>query len=236
MEVMKAVILVGGEGTRLRPITLEIPKPLITVKKKPIVNHIMEFLARHGVDEVALLAAEGHRPDFFRWKKAWDGELPISKVSTFFEEKPRGTFGGLVLLKDWLGKDDFVLTNGDELKDFDLTKLIEFHRSKKPTATLALVPVQNPSEYGVPIVEDGLVSEFLEKPKDPPSNYVNSGLYILNPEILEYAEPGKDFLMFEKDVFPVLAKKKKLAALKLEHARWYDTGNLERWEKAMKEW
>lgn len=234
--MMKAVILVGGEGTRLRPITLEIPKPLVTVKKKPIVNHLIELFAKHGITDIALLASAKHKADFLRWEKAWKGELPITKITTFFEEKPRGTFGGLPMLKEWLGNDDFVLTNGDELKDFDLTALVKFHKGKKSIATLALVPVENPSEYGVPILEGHLVKEFLEKPKDPPSRFVNSGLYVLHPSILSYADPEKEFLMFEKDIFPRLAKERKLAALQLENARWYDTGTMERWERAIREW
>jgi NDP-sugar pyrophosphorylase family protein len=233
---MKAVILVGGNGTRLRPITYEIPKPLVTVKKKPIVNHLLDLFAKYGVREVALLAAEGHRADFARWKKTWKGELPITKISTFFEEKPRGTFGGLMMLRDWLGGDDFILTNGDELKDFDLDRLIKFHNGKKVVATLALVPVENPSEYGVPVVENGYVREFLEKPSDPPSHYVSSGLYILDPSVLRYGDLKKDFLMFEKDIFPQLASEGKLAAMELPDARWYDTGTLERWERAIREW
>jgi mannose-1-phosphate guanylyltransferase / phosphomannomutase len=233
---MKAVILVGGEGTRLRPITYEIPKPLIPVHKKPIVNHLIELFAKYGVREVALIAAEGHKADFARWKKAWGDELPIKKINIFFEERPRGTFGGLRMLEDWLGRDDFILTNGDELKDFDLDALVKFHKNKKAVATLALVPVENPSEYGVPVLEKGYVKKFLEKPKEPPSHFVSSGLYILNPSVLGYGDPGKDFLMFEKDIFPKLAEEMKLMAVELPDARWYDTGTLERWERAMKEW
>ena len=96
--------------------------------------------------------------------------------------------------------------------------------------------VEKPQEYGVPIMRGDYITEFLEKPQDPPSDYVSSGLYILSPEILEYADPKKEFLMIEKDIFPVVAKENKLAGIKFEHARWYDCGSLERWEKAIKEW
>jgi NDP-sugar pyrophosphorylase family protein len=169
---MKAVILVGGSGTRLRPVTYEIPKPLITVKKKPIVNHLIELFARHGVTEVALLASRSHEDDFRRWKKAWEDELPVKNISIFHEESPRGTFGGLPLLAEWLGMDDFIFSNGDELKDFDLTQLIDFHNAHRPTATIALVRVKNPHEYGVPIMDGDSIKEFLEKPQNPPSDYV----------------------------------------------------------------
>src|ERR1700722_11092323 len=109
---MKAVILVGGNGTRLRPITYEIPKPLITVKKKPILNHLIELFAKHGVTDIALLAAKSHKDDFIRWKKNWQDELPLNNIELFYEDAPRGTFGGLTLLADWLGSDDFILSNG----------------------------------------------------------------------------------------------------------------------------
>ena len=233
---MKAVILVGGNGTRLRPVTYEIPKPLITVKKKPIVNHLIEFFARHGVDEVGLLAAQNHHPDFARWLKTWDGELPITKINIFLEEKPRGTFGGVIALRDWIGNEDFILSNGDELKDFDLSKLIAFHKESAGAGTIALVPVKKPNEYGVPVMEGNRILEFLEKPENPPSHFVSSGLYVLSPKIFDYADPSQAFVMIEKDIFPLAAKDRKLSGMKFETARWYDCGNLERWETAMNEW
>ena len=233
---MKAVILAGGEGTRLRPVTYEIPKPLVPVKKKPIINHLIELFARHGVDDIALLASVAHKEDFERWKKMWGEELPTSKVSIFYEEKPRGTFGGLFLLRDWLGNESFILSNGDELKDFDVTKILAAHNAQNSIGTIALIQVANPSDYGVPVMEGDHIKEFLEKPKDPPSNYINSGLYALSPDILSYANPAQEFISIEKDIFPLLAKENKLMGIKLDNARWYDCGNLERWEKAMKEW
>lgn len=233
---MKAVILVGGNGTRLRPVTYEIPKPLVTVKKRPIVNHLIELFARHGVTEIALLAARNHEDDFRRWQKAWGDELPVKNIKLFYEESPRGTFGGLPLLADWLGSEDFIFSNGDELKDFDLTKIVQFHSVHHPTATIALVRVKNPHEYGVPIMEGDFIKEFLEKPQNPPSDYVSSGLYILDPVVLRYADPSREFLMIERDVFPLLAKEKKLLGYKMENSRWYDCGTLERWERAIKEW
>ncbi len=236
MGVMKGVILVGGEGTRLRPITYEVPKPLITVKKKPIVNHLIELCARHGITEIALLAARSHESDFTRWKKNWQDELPIRNISIFYEESPRGTFGGLPLLAEWLGEDAFIFSNGDELKDFDLSQLIKFHRARAPAATIALVRVDNPHEYGVPILEGDAIKEFLEKPQNPPSDYISSGLYVLNPSILAYAEPAREFSMIERDIFPALASEGKLLGYKMENSRWYDCGNLERWERAIKEW
>ena len=233
---MKAIILAGGLGTRLRPITYEIPKPLLTVKKKPILNHLIDLLSRHGVNDIGVLVSRSHELDFSRWEKIWTPDLTNAKISIFFEEKPSGTFGWLKNLRDWLGEEKFILSNGDELKDFDLTALKNFHESEKPVATIALVKVPNPQEYGVPVMNSHKITEFLEKPENPPSEFINSGLYILEPSVFNYADLTQDFLMIEKDVFPKLAAEGKLIGYKFENGRWYDCGNLERWEKAIKEW
>ncbi len=235
---MKAVILVGGAGTRLRPVTYEIPKPLVTVKKKPIVNHLIEFFSRYGIDDVALIASRAHEADFMRWKDTMGRELsvPVDKINLFFEETPRGTFGMVPSLKDWIGDEDFILSNGDELKDLDLSRLVSFHQAERPLGTIALVKVEKPQEYGVPVMEGDYIMEFLEKPENPPSSYVSSGLYVLNPKIIKYSNPQNEFVMIEKDIFPLVAKERKLAGVRFDDARWYDCGSLERWEKAIKEW
>lgn len=233
---MKAVILAGGLGTRLRPVTYEIPKPLVPVRKKPILNHLLELFSRHGVQEVGVLASSAHEDDFRRWQKAWSDELPPGKISIFYEEKPRGTFGGMQPLREWLGQEPFIFSNGDELKDFDLTGLAKFHAEHKPVGTIALVRVPNPQEYGVPVMDEHRVVDFMEKPENPPSDYINSGLYVLSPEIFDAADFNKENLMIEKDIFPKLAAEGKLNGLKMEDGRWYDCGNLERWERAMREW
>ncbi len=233
---MKALILAGGQGTRLRPVTYEIPKPLVPVKKKPILSHLVDLFARNGIDEVGILAARSHEADFALWQKHW-GDVPsLKKISIFYEESPRGTFGGVPALADWFGADDFIMSNGDELKDFDLQALMKFHRAHKPVGTIALVEVLNPQEYGVPIMDGPNIREFLEKPANPPSNCVSSGLYMLNPAVFKYADPAKEFSMIEKDIFPQLAADGKLMGCVMENARWYDCGTMERWEKAIKEW
>lgn len=229
----KAVILVGGLGTRLRPVTYEIPKPLLTVKRKPIVSHLIDLFRRHGVEKIALLASVNHRPDFEQWQKARPDEA--EGVELFFEESPRGTFGGLRDLRDWIGSESFFLSNGDELKDFDLNALRNFHAGHTGVGTLALVAVEKPQEYGVPVMENNIIREFLEKPANPPSNLVSAGFYVLNPEIFNFADFKQDFIMIEKDIFPKAAAAGRLFGLPLT-GRWYDCGTFERWEKAIKEW
>lgn len=229
----KAIILVGGLGTRLRPVTYETPKPLLTVKKKPIVSHLIDLFRRHGVSKIALLANIDHRPDFEQWQKARPEEA--EGVELFFEDKPRGTFGGLRNLRDWIGQDQFFLSNGDELKDFDLSALRDFHAGHDGVGTLALVAVEKPQEYGVPVMENNRIKEFLEKPSNPPSNQVSAGFYLLNPKIFDYADFSQDFIMIEKDIFPKAAEDGRLFGLVLV-GRWFDCGTLERWEKAIREW
>ncbi len=233
---MKALILAGGLGTRLRPITYEIPKPLLPVKKRPILNHLIQLFDRYGASEIGVLVSRSHENDFALWRKNWEHDLPNEKISIFFEEKPSGTFGWLKNLRPWLADEKFILSNGDELKDLNLQKLKDFHEANSPVATIALVPVPNPHEYGVPVLDNHRILEFIEKPQNPPSHFINSGLYILEPEIFNYANLDQDFLMIEKDVFPKVAAAGRLIGLKFEDGRWYDCGNLERWEKAMNEW
>lgn len=233
---MKGIILAGGLGTRLRPVTYETPKPLLTVKKKPIINHLIELFRKYGVKEIGILISRQHEADFKRWRKAWENDLPVKDITIFFEEKPRGTFGGLEKLKGWIESEPFVLSNGDELKDFNLKELIDFHNAHKPTGTIALVEVPDPQEYGVPVLEGHRITDFLEKPNPAPSKFISSGLYILEPEILKYADFSKEVLMIEKDIFPKVAVAGKLHGYKMIGGRWFDCGNLDRWERAIKEW
>ena len=233
---MKAVILGGGLGTRLRPVTYEIPKPLVPVNKKPIVNYLIDLFARYGCGEVCLLVSRAHELDFMRWKKAWADELPYRHVSICFEEKPRGTFGGLEQLQGWIGNEAFFLSNGDELKDFNLDELKNFHEREGGVGTIALVEVPNAHEYGVPLMDGSHVVEFLEKPAHPPSRFISSGLYLLEPSVFAHADFRKEHIMIEKDIFPKLAREGKLMGFPVKGGRWYDCGTLERWEKAMQEW
>jgi len=233
---MKALIQAGGKGTRLRPITYEIPKPLVPIKKKPIVNHIIEFFARCGVDDIALLVSEDHRADFVRWEKAWKDEFPKAKISIFHEDTPRGTFGGLPIVADWIGNETFLMTNGDDVKDFDLQAMLRMHQELKPIATMALFPVERPSDQGVPVREGHYITEFLEKPEHPPSNLINMGVYILEPEVLAHIDSARPAMMIEHDVFPKLAKDRKLVGYEVKNGRWFSCDTIERWEKAMREW
>ena len=233
---MKAVILAGGKGTRLYPITYEIPKPLLPVKKKPIINYLVDLFSNQGVGEIAVIINQGFREEFDWWQKRYYFRTSRKrpKIKLVEEKKPLGTFGGIFYLRSWIGKEPFFLTNGDELKKIDLKEMLAFHQKMQTPATIALVKVPDPQHYGVVLCKRGLVKEFLEKPKNPPSSYISSGLYLLSSEVFDY-HPGPKFLMIEKDLFPKLAKENKLAGFKFR-GKWMDTGTWERYEQALKEW
>ena len=233
---MKAVIIVGGSGTRLRPITYEIPKPLIPVRKKPIVNHLIEFLAKHGATEIALLASRGHEADFSRWKKAWADELPVQDVRMFYEETPRGTFGGFELMRDWLGTEPFIAMNGDDLREMDMDAMMALHKREGAHATIALIECDDARTKGVPIMEGNRIVQFLEKPENPPSNFISTGTYFLDPKILAHADFGQPQVSIERDIFPKLAAAGTLYGHKIMKGRWYDCNDIAGWERAIKEW
>lgn len=244
-KVNKAVILAGGKGTRLYPITKEIPKPLLPVSRKPILSHLVDLFLRHEVSDIALLVSAYFRDDFEWWKKRYYAN---EKISIFEEREPLGTFGGLHFLKEWARNEHFFVTNGDELKELDLHKMAELHGTTGAVGTIALTTVSNPYDYGLVLCKKDKVDGFLEKPsamqvsqlrkiwsgRDASPKYINSGLYLLSPQIFEY-HPGPKFSMIEKDVFPQLAKEGKLAGFKFD-GRWTDCGTWERYEKALREW
>lgn len=227
----KAVILAGGKGTRLYPITKEIPKSLLPVKRKPIINYLVELFQDYGVKDIAVLISKDFQEEFNWWQKRY---YPQNSIKIIKENRPLGTLGGLFYLKDWLSQKPFFFTNGDELKKIDLNAMSKFHKESKTIATIALVKVTDPQHYGVVICKNGKVQKFLEKPKNPTSNYINSGLYLLSPEIFDY-HPGSKFSMVEKDLFPKLAKEKKLAGFKFNGA-WMDCGTFTRYSEALKNW
>jgi len=231
MTKQKAVILAGGKGSRLYPITYEIPKPLLPVKKKPIINHLVDLFLRQGVKDIAVLVNEEFKEEFDWWKRRY---YPEQKILIQEEKKHLGTFGGLWNLKDWLSKSDFFFTNGDELKKIDLKKMVQFHNQLPVFGTIALVKVNNPQDYGVVICKNGIVRKFLEKPMNPPSRYISSGLCLFSPEIFKY-HPGPKFCMVETDLFPKLAQEKKLGGFKF-NGEWMDCGTFERYEDALKRW
>lgn len=230
---MKGFILAAGEGTRLRPLTLEIPKPLLPVGKIPIINYLVELFLENGVNDIKIGIQKKHLEDFYKWKATY---FPRQKIEFVVEEKPSGTFTPFVkkIESDWF-QEPIVVSNGDELKDIDLKEMIRWHIENKKIATIGLVKVDNPQAYGVARIEENKILEFIEKPANPPSSYINSGTYVLDPKVKDYYPKDADFAMVETDLFPQLAKEGNLSGYKLS-GRWMDTGTFQRWEEAINNW
>ena len=228
---MKAIILIGGQATRLRPLTLTTPKALIDLQGKTIVEHVLALLKKHGISDVILSVGylKDKIKDYFG-----DGSKFGVKISYIEETEPLGTAGPMNLLPEKI-TETFIVGNGDELKEVDISDMVKFHKQHGGWATLALTRVEDPSLYGVARMEGDKILEFVEKPSkaEASSNLINAGFYILEPEVLDMIPKGK--AMFEYDVFPRLASEGKLFGYEFS-GQWFDTGSLERLEMARKEW
>ncbi|MEW6295754.1 MAG: nucleotidyltransferase family protein [Candidatus Diapherotrites archaeon] len=228
-SINTAFVLAGGKGTRLKPFTDEIPKPMIPVKGRPIIDYLVELLRKHEVRNI--IFALGHKTDSIK-EYFGNGTKFGVKITYIEEEKPLGTGGPLKLAKDLL-KEEFLMFNGDNLTNINLGEMISFHKKHNALATIALKAVEDPSNFGVMELEGDKVIEFLEKPKNPKSNLVNAGAYILKPEIIDMLPKG--FSQIEKAVFPKLAAQGKLYGY-IYKGQWFPTDTFERYEKALKEW
>ena len=227
-KVTQAIIACGGEGTRLRPITYEIPKPMIPLKGKPVVEHIMDNLREGGITEIVLSVGHKHEKIISHFGEEWKGV----KIRYVIEKTPLGDAGSLHLIKDSLG-DAFFMLNGDVLSKIDVRDMLNFHRNSGCEATIALTTVKDPKDYGVAIMKGMKIVRFEEKPKIAESSLINAGMYVMNSSIFEYLPKKKSFMT--SDVFSQLAKKGKLAGY-VYNGKWFDVGTPERYEKAMKGW
>ncbi len=230
---MKAVILVGGEGTRLRPLTCNIPKPMLPMMNRPFIELVIKHLAKHGVDEVILSA--GYKPQAFD-SHLGDGRDFGVKITYIVEERPLGTCGAVKNVADLLD-DTFVVCNGDILTDLNISQMLEFHRKKESSVTIALTSVEDPTQYGlVPIDDTGRVTEFLEKPSwdEVTTDLVNAGTYIMEPEIMDGVGKGVH-CSFERELFPDLLEAAKPVFGMPAGAYWIDIGSPAKYLRAHKD-
>jgi mannose-1-phosphate guanylyltransferase len=201
---MQALILVGGEGTRLRPLTSTVPKPVVPLVDRPFIVFMLDWLRRHGVDEVVLSCGSGRLAEGVRGVLG-DGDGLGMRLCYVEEPEPLGTGGALKYAEDLL-QERFLMLNGDVLTDIDLTAQIAQHEATGARGTLALTPVEDPSNYGlVRTSEDFAVTGFVEKPSADQidTNRISAGAYVLERSVLDLLEPGRP-ASIERDVFPRL--------------------------------
>jgi mannose-1-phosphate guanylyltransferase len=200
---LQALILAGGEGTRLRPLTSTVPKPVVQLVNRPFITYMLAWLRGHGVDDVILscgFMAEGVR------RVLGDGSDLGIRLRYLEEPKPLGTGGALKFAHELLDQ-RFLMLNGDVLTDIDLSAQLEAHERTGARATLALIEVEDPSAYGLVRLEsDGAVREFVEKPRpeEIDTNLINAGAYVLERDVLESMPPAGTTFSIERDVFPRL--------------------------------
>ena len=223
---MQAVILVGGEGTRLRPLTSRRPKPVVTLVDRPFIVHMLDWLKAYGVDDVIMSC--GFLPDQIEAELGDGSALGIS-LRFVTEPEPRGTAGALKYAEEHL-HDRFLMLNGDVLTDIDLGAQLEQHERTGATGTLALVPVADPSAYGlVRLHEDRSVKGFLEKPRpeEIDTNLISAGAYVLERSVLDMIEPDRN-VSIEREIWPALVGNG-LYGYAAEHAYWMDIGTPDRY-------
>ncbi len=223
---MKAVVLVGGFGTRLRPLTLTRPKQMLPLNGQTMLERVITTLASHGVDEAVL--ALGYRPEVFT-EAFPNGVIAGVKMHYAVEPEPLDTAGAIGFAARAAGFDEtFIAVNGDVLTDIDVGRLIAKHREWGGEGTIALTPVDDPSRFGVvPIDDDNRVEAFIEKPPadEAPSNWINAGTYVLEPSVLDRIPEGER-VSLERQVFPAMVADRRLFALQSD-AYWVDAGTPE---------
>ncbi|MGH9299367.1 MAG: sugar phosphate nucleotidyltransferase, partial [Acidimicrobiales bacterium] len=227
---MKAVIMAGGEGTRLRPLTANQPKPMLPMANRPMAEHVVQLLKEHGYDEIVITVA--FLANTIRTYFGDGSEFGV-KFHYATEETPLGTAGSVLNAREQLDE-RFLVISGDVLTDIDLTELVAFHKAKGAAATLALKAMENPLEFGIVITgEDGRIERFLEKPGwgDVFSDTINTGIYVLEPEVLDEIAEGRP-VDFSGEVFPALLEQGRPLYGFVAGGYWEDVGTLEAYLRA----
>ncbi len=230
---MKAMILAAGVGSRLDPLTRNVPKPMVPIANKPVIEHIIEVLREHGFREI-IINVHYLAERITNW--LGNGEKWGVSIKYSYEEEPLGTAGGVKKVEDNFDS-TFLVVGADDLCDIDLRRVLAYHQEKKAMVTIALSLVDDPSEYGVVLTnERGRVIAFIEKPRGEriPSNTVNTGIYILEPKVLSFIPEGQ-FFDFGRDLFPLLIDRKVPFYGYLASGYWKDVGNMKQYRAAHKD-
>jgi mannose-1-phosphate guanylyltransferase/phosphomannomutase len=229
---MRAVVMAGGEGTRLRPLTSNQPKPMVPIVGKPCIEHIVELLRDHGLTDVVITLA--FLPQAIR-SYFGDGSSLGVNIEYSVEESPLGTAGSVRLATQGLRLDEtFLVISGDALCDIDLSALIEFHKEKRAAVTIGLKSVENPLEFGIVVTdEDNRVERFLEKPSwgQVFSDTINTGIYVIEPEVMRHVPTDRPF-DFSKELFPLLLEMGRPIYGYVCEGYWQDIGNLDQFRQA----
>jgi len=228
---MKAIILAGGRGERLKPLTDDIPKPLLKIHEKPIIEHAINNFKKYKITDIIL--AIGYRAEKIK-EYFKDGSGLGVDITYCIENYPLGTGGAIKKASENISE-DFIAINGDNMADFDWKKIIETHKKNKAKITMSLYPVDDVTQFGIAEIDGEKIIRFIEKPntEEAPSNLNNAGGYIINPDCLAMLPDGKSSI--EKDCFEKLCQKGVVYAY-IHKGRWFPTDTLEKYKKAEKEW
>jgi len=225
---LKAAMLVGGFGTRLRPLTITTPKPMLPLVNVPFLEIELLHLKKYGVEEVVL--STGYMPSAFD-EYFGDGSRLGMKLVHVMEEEPLGTCGAIRNVREHLGGEPVIVCNGDILTDLDIQALLDYHNRKRACVTITLTPVEDPTAYGlVPLDENGRVSEFLEKPSwdQVVTNMINAGTYVIDPAVLDQVPHGVNY-SFERQLFPDLLEQGEALFGFPSDCYWLDLGTPEKY-------
>ena len=227
---MKAIVMAGGKGTRLRPLTCKQPKPMVPIATRPMMEYIIELLRRYNFTDIGVTLF--YLPEVIS-NYFGEGEDFGVSLKYFIEETPLGTAGSVKNAEEFLDQ-TFLVISGDALTDINLQAALDFHREKEALVTIVLTRVSNPLDYGVVITdEEGRIKRFLEKPGwgEVFSDTVNTGIYLIEPEVFQYYDKDKA-VDFSKDLFPLLLASGKPLYGYIAEGYWSDVGNLHQYRQA----
>lgn len=230
---MKAIIMAGGFGTRLRPLTINIPKPMVPIANLPMMEHVVNLLKQHGCTEIMTLLFFQHEiiTDHFK-----DGSKFGVKMEYMLPDQDYGTAGAVRCAADFCDETTMIIS-GDVLTDFNLTEAMEFHKAKQGDATILLTRLENPLAYGIVITdEDDRIVRFLEKPSwgEMFSDTINTGVYILEPETIRLIPPKTNF-DFSQNLFPIMLEQNKNLLGKISQGYWRDIGNIDEYSRGQQD-